>query len=340
MDGLNSASADGLRVLLTDHPWPDLEVERGVLGAAGLELAAPADPRPAPAGAIDAFVQRVNPAAIMTCWAPVSAAAVRAPSALQIVARLGVGIDNIAVAEATARGSWVTNVPGYCVEEVSDHAVGLVLASFRGITYLDRDVKRGVWNPAAARLQRLRDATIGVLGFGAIGAAIARKFAGLGCRVLVYRRHFPAPPPAPLEAAEPARIRAQADVIVLALPLTNETRGLVDAAFIAGLQRAPLLVNVSRGGLVENGALIAGLVSGALRGAALDVIDGEPNVPAALLQRDDVILTPHVGFSSLASVLEVRRRACEEVVRVLRGEAPLHPCNAPARQNGPRVAGV
>jgi D-3-phosphoglycerate dehydrogenase len=77
-----------------------------------------------------------------------------------------------------------------------------------------------------------------------------------------------------------------------------------------------------------------------LRGAALDVIDGEPNVPAALLQRDDVILTPHVGFSSLASVLEVRRRACEEVVRVLRGEAPLHPCNAPARQNGPRVAGV
>ena len=120
----------------------------------------------------------------MTCWAPVSAAAIQAPSGLRIVARLGVGLDNIAIDAASARGAWVTNVPDYCVEEVSDHALALLLAHFRGVAVLDRDTKALRWNPAGARLERVRDLTVGIVGFGRIGQATARKLAAFGCTVL------------------------------------------------------------------------------------------------------------------------------------------------------------
>lgn len=313
------------RVLLTDHPWPDLKVERAVFETAGLELVA----GPVEAGSasgIEALVREHDPAAILTCWATVSEAAVAAPTDLKIVARLGVGLDNIAVDAATARGAWVTNVPDYCVEEVSTHAVALLLAHFRGVVVLDREAKRLSWRPEAASLRRLSELTVGVVGFGRIGRATARRLAGLGCRVLVFDRvpvgDVPGVEPSGLEA-----IQEQADAIVLHVPLTDETRELVDDAFIRGCRRGPLLVNVSRSGLVDHAALLRGLDAGLLGGAALDVVEGEPAPPASILSRPDIIVTPHVAFLSDASLIELRRRACEEVVRVLGGKAPLHPCN-------------
>jgi D-3-phosphoglycerate dehydrogenase / 2-oxoglutarate reductase len=316
-------------VLLTDHPWPDVSVERSIIAAAGFELAAgPAGEAPS-ATEVAEVVARHDPVAILTCWAPVSAAAVTAPTQLAIVARLGVGLDNIAVAEATARGAWVTNVPDYCVDEVSDHAVGLVLAAYRGITVFDREVRQGRWRPGTAALLRLREATVGIIGYGRIGRMTARKLAAFGCRLLVCDPMLREPPSAPIEAVELSVLQASADVIILHLPLTSTTYHLVDDAFVARLGRRPLLVNVSRGGLVDNAALRRGLTARRLAGAALDVVEGEPDVPPELLARDDVIITPHVAFSSISSVLELRRRACEEVVRVLRGEFPRYPCNDP-----------
>lgn len=134
-------------VLLTDRAWPDNTVERDVLEKAGFRLVSgPADP--ASAGTIDELAQRHQPAAILTCWATVSARAITAAAPLRIVARMGVGLDNIDVAAATDRGVLVTNVPDYCVQEVSDHAVALVLAHTRGLTTADREVRAGRWNPA------------------------------------------------------------------------------------------------------------------------------------------------------------------------------------------------
>ena len=315
------------RVVLTDRAWADTDIERGVLEAAGLELVT----GPAIAGTADevaTLVRAHDPSAIMTCWAPVSAAAVQAPLDLRIVARLGVGLDNIATEAASARGAWVTNVPDYCVEEVSDHAMALLLAHFRGVAVMHRDTKALRWDPASVRLERFRDLTVGIVGFGRIGQATARKLGAFGCTVLaVDSATVPGRPG--VEQVPMAALQERADAIVLHAPLLDSTRGMVDDSFIAACGRKPLLVNVSRGGLVDNAALLRGLASGALRGAALDVIEGEPSPPPEILEHPAVTATPHVAFLSAASLLELRRRAAEEVVRVLDGKAPLHPCNRP-----------
>ncbi len=315
-----------------------MAIERDILAAAGFELHA-GPGRAGSAREIEALVAAHDPVAIMTCWAEVSAEAVSIPTKLRVVARMGVGLDNIAVAAATARGSWVVNVPDYCVEEVSDHVVALLLAHWRGIAALDRESKQGRWEPAAASARRVRNMTIGIVGHGRIGSATARKLArGFGCRVLVNSPRLVADPGPGREVAPGttvatlAQIQRNADAIVLHLPLTHATRHFVNAKFLADCARKPVLVNVSRGGLVDNEALVQALDSGQLSGAALDVVEGEPAPPANVIGRSDVIATPHIAFLSDASLAELRQRSSEDVVRVLRGEKPLHPCNAPRPQ--------
>jgi len=322
------AAAERPVVLITDHAWPDVDTERAIVEPAGFDLVAgPA--RPGSASDIEALVARHRPAAILTCWAPVSARAIAASPHLRMVGRLGVGLDNIAVEEATRRGIWVTNVPDYCTEEVSDHAVGMLLALARGIAYFDREVRAGRWQPDAARLRRVSTLTCGVLGYGRIGRRTARTLAGLGARVLVHTRTPAAASPGIACVALDDLLR-QADAIIVHLPLTPESRHLLDRRRLALLRPGALLVNVSRGAVVDTAALIEALQSGGLGGAALDVLEQEPQVPAALLAHPNVILTPHVAFTSDASLAELRRKAGEEVVRVLRGAAPLQPCNQPA----------
>lgn len=313
-------------VLLTDYAWPDAGIERVVVEGAGFRLVCgPAEP--APAAAIEALVREHQPEAILTCWAPVSAAAIDAARRLQIVARLGVGLDNIAVDAATARGAWVTNVPDYCIDEVSDHAVGFVLAWTRGLIVFEREVRAGRWQPAAAKLRRLSTLSCGIVGFGRIGRATARKLAAFGCRVLAHDPHPQAMPG--VEAVELDALLAQSDVVIVHAPLTEGTRHLIDAAKLARMKPGGLLVNVSRGAVVDTQAVIDALDSGRLGAVGLDVLESEPEVPAALREHPAAMLTPHVAFSSDASLAELRRRAAEEVVRVLRGEPPQQPRNRP-----------
>lgn len=316
------------RVLITDYAWPDLAIEQSLFDAAGVELVSgPA--KPAEASTIEALAARHQPDAIMTNWAQVSAGAIASCPHLRVVARIGVGLDNIAVDEATRRGAWVTNVPDYCVEEVSDHAVGLVLAWARGLVLFDREVKAGRWEPAEARLRRVSTLTIGVIGYGRIGRQTARKLAGFGAEVLAHDAYAGAGD-AHARLVSLDELLARADAVIVHVPLTADTRHLINAARLRSMKRGAFLVNVSRGAVVDTDALIAALQDGTLGGAGLDVLESEPVVPAALRERGDVIITPHVAFSSDASLAELRRRAAEEVVRVLRGEPPQHPCNQPA----------
>ena len=238
------------------------------------------------------------------------------------------GLDNIAVSAATERGAFVSNVPDYCVAEVSDHAIALLLAHYRGIVRLDALAKESGWQTRDDGLERISDLTIGIVGYGRIGRETARKLTAFGCRVLGQSRTFTRDDEW-AEASSLAEIQSEADAIIIHAPLTVQTNAMVDEAFLSACLKQPLLINVSRGGLVENTALVDALDAGRIRGAALDVIDGEPAPPAALFGRRDVIVTPHVAFASAASLLELRRRACEEVVRALRGEALHHPCNDP-----------
>ena len=326
-----------MKVLLTDFPWPDTTIEHSICATAGHELIA-GPSAVSSAANIEALVAEHQPHAIMCCWAPVTATAIEVPPDLRVVARLGVGLDNIAVDAATARGAWVTNVPDYGVEEVSDHVIALLLAHWRGIVHFDAEVKAGRWEPATARLTRTRDMTIGTIGYGRIGSLTARKLAtGFRTRVLVnspslLREQRVGDEVAPGQfVATIEQIQTQADVITLHLPLTSDSKHMVDDAFLRSCRRKPLLINVSRGGLVDNDALVRALEAGLLSGAALDVVEGEPVPPAALTSRSDVIFTPHIAFSSAASLIELRTRCTEDVMRILRGERPVHPCNLPAR---------
>jgi D-3-phosphoglycerate dehydrogenase len=314
-----------MTVLLTDRAWPDDQVERAVIEDAGYALVSgPADP--ATADTIEVLAARHQPDAILTCWAPVTADCIAASPRLQVVARMGVGLDNIAVAAATERGVLVTNVPDYCVEEVSDHAVAMVLAWTRGLLIADRDVHAGRWNPAGARLRRLSALTCGVVGFGRIGRLTARKLLGLGASVLASDPHAIS---GDVPVVAMGELLAASDVVILHAPLTAGTHHLIGSRELALMPQGSLLVNVSRGGLVDTNAVIASLNAGHLAGAALDVLETEPVVPAELLDHPGVLITPHIAFSSDVSVVQLRRSAAEEVVRVLRGETPRYPCNSP-----------
>jgi D-3-phosphoglycerate dehydrogenase / 2-oxoglutarate reductase len=321
-------------VLLTDYAWPDVGIEAEVIEAAGFRLiTGPA--KPAPAEIIAKLAREHQPAAILTNWAPVSAAAIAASTPLRIVARLGVGLDNIAVDEATRRGIWVTNVPDYCIEEVSDHAVGMLLAWARGLTHFDREVKAGRWEPASARLRRVRDLTCGIIGLGRTGLRTAQKLRGFGVRLLGHSRRAVAADG--LETTTLHDLLGRSDAVIVHVPLTAATHHLLDRERIALMKPGAFLINVSRGAVLDTAALIDALDSGRLAGAALDVLEDEPRVPSGLL-RDNVILTPHVAFSSDASLRELRRKACEEVVRVLQGDPPEQARNQPRPMLRPDIS--
>ena len=323
-------------VLLTDRAWPDDHIERDVIESAGYRLVCgPADP--APAEVIEELVRQHEPVAIMTCWAQVSATAIGQSRAaegdhLQIVARMGVGLDNIDVEAATENGVLVTNVPDYCVAEVSDHAVAMVLAWTRGLLVADREVRAGNWEPAAARLRRLSELPVGVVGFGRIGRSTAAKLDALGARVIASDPFATSTDDIPV--VELDALVSDSDVVILHAPLTASTHHLIGPAQLASMKPGALLVNVSRGGLVDTDAVIEALDHGVLGGAAFDVLESEPDVPAGLLRHPSVLVTPHIAFSSDASLIELRRSAAEEVVRVLRGQPARHPCNTHKPSNG------
>ncbi len=304
------------RVLVMDYAWPDLALETQILDEAGFDLISVVDDgRPA----IDLVA---DCSAIMTCWAQVPAELLRAGRNLRTVARFGVGTDNIDVVEARRLGLEVTYVPDYCMEEVSDHAVGLVLGWFRGIVPLDRMIRAGAWDPSAAKLRRMSSLTIGVWGYGRIGRRTAEKFAALGCRVVAHDPFAPAGPPA--ELMELDRLLGESDVVTLHMP-ASPVDPLVTESVLKQMKPDALLVNTARGTLVDNDALIAALARGDIAGAALDVVAGEPDIPAALVNDLNTILTPHVAFSSRESVIELRTRTAEDVVRVLRGDQARNP---------------
>jgi D-3-phosphoglycerate dehydrogenase len=315
-------------VVQTDFAWPDVSIERAVIEAAGHTLIVGSS-TPAPETEIEALIAAHDPQAIMTCWAQVSANAIAAPTDLRIVQRIGVGLDNIAMSAATARGAWVTNVPDYCAGEVADHAVALLLDWARGTVSFDRSVKAGAWNPAAAQLRRVADLTVGIIGVGRIGAATARRLAAFGCKVLGYSPSGRAVPGVAIGTLEV--LIANSDAIIIHAPLTEASQHLMSAERISAMKPGAVLINVSRGPLVDTDALIAALERGHLSGAGLDVVEGEPQPPRALVDRADVIVTPHIAFSSEASLAELRRRSAEEVVRVLAGEKPHFPCNSPLK---------
>jgi D-3-phosphoglycerate dehydrogenase / 2-oxoglutarate reductase len=249
----------------------------------------------------------------------------------KIIARYGIGVDNVDLAAATKAKILVTNVPDYCIDEVSDHALALLLALARRLTAADGAVKAGGWDVVAhAGIRRLRGQTLGLLGFGKIAKALASKVEPLGMKVLVYDPYLD---PALIaqhgvEAVSLDRLLAEADTVSIHVPLSPETRNIVGKRELARMKPTAFLINTSRGGIVDEQVIAVALKEGRLGGAALDVLSVEP--PPAdhpLRQAPNVILTPHLAFYSRESVIELQTKAAEEVARALKGEPPRCPVN-------------
>jgi D-3-phosphoglycerate dehydrogenase len=322
-----------MNVLVTDHSFPDLSIEERILGELGAAVTL------APPGAEPELLERAPSAdAILTNWRPVTAAVLDAAVKCRTVARYGVGVDNIDVAHATELGIVVSNAPGFCTDEVADHTIMLLLALVRGLVPLTADIRAGGWDNRAGGLPwRLRGRTLGLVGLGAIGEAVAHRARALGLEVVAYRRSAAPGPEGVRTVAALPELLAAADIVSLHLPLTPATRGLIGAAELALMKDGALLINTARGALVDTAALLRALDEGRLGGAGLDVTDPEPPPPGhPLRDHPGVIVTPHAAFYSAGSVAEVSTRAAGHVAQVLRGEVPDHVVN-PEVLDSPRL---
>lgn len=309
------------KALITDYVWPNIDVESEVLRAGGVEPVVAPDTSESTLAdlAIDADI-------IMFCFAQVTGNVLRAAEKCMVASRYGIGVDNIDIPTATELGIVVTNVPDYCMDEVTDHAIGMILALNRRLGQHDAEVKAGGWASVALDqpMHRTRGATLGILGYGRIGRAIAAKAASFGMNLIAYD-----PLIAPGQNIDDTEITTFEDVlkrshfITVHTPLTPETEGMIGPDQLAMMMPGGIIVNCARGGIIQEQALADALHSGHLAGAGLDVIEpAPPPDDHPLLSAPNIIITPHTAFFSQASTIELERRTAQEALRVLNANHP------------------
>lgn len=311
------------RVLLTDRAWPDTSIEQAVLDRINAELIeSPATD--------EATLCRLaaDCDAIATNWAKVTPAVIEAATRCRVISRTGIGIDNIAVDTATARGMPVTNCPDYCVAEVADHALGLLLACARRIGFLHHRTKQGEYClGAVSGLQRLSTQTLGLLGLGRIGRELCHRARACGLRVIAHTAsgndHGTG-----CEMVSLPELLASSDYLSLHAPSTPETHHILNATTLRAMKPTAYLINTSRGSLIDEAALADAITVEKLAGAALDVFDPEPPDLSQPLFRDErVIVTPHAAFVSDQALAQMRTQAFEQLVAALQGERPQNVIN-------------
>lgn len=315
-----------MKVLITDYVWPSVDIEQRTLATVGAEAVV------SPTGSeADLARLAVDCDAIMTCFAQVTPAVVRSAGRCVHIARYGIGVDNIAVDVATELGIVVTNVPAFCVDEVAEHALALLLACARKIPRYDRAIRSGRWDLQAGKpLYRINGRTLGIVGFGKIGRALARKAAGLDLRIIAFDPYLTARG-AEIDGVELCgldRLLEESDLVSIHVPLTAETRTMIGEPELRKMKPSACLVNTSRGSVLDVSAVERALREGWIAGAGLDVLPQEPPEPgSSLAELENVILTPHASFYSEESLVDLQTSTAEEVARVLSGQQPLHVIN-------------
>ena len=310
-----------MKIVITDYSFPNLDVEEGILKPLGYELVAWKEKRSA-----TELTQLVADAdAVITQFAPVNAAVIGAMQKCRVIVRYGIGVDNVDLKAAAAKNIPVCNIPDYCIDEVADHTLALILAATRQIVPCDSTIKSGQWKlpvPLTA-LHALKYMTVGLVAFGRIGREVAARLKPIKCRILVFD---PAVPAAAVKETGCVPVTldellAQSDLLSLHCPSTEKTKYMINATTIAKMKRGAILVNASRGTLVETPALVAALQSGQLSAAAMDVTDPEP--PGAehpLLKLSNVVITPHDASATPQAVKKLRTDAAGIAAMALRGE--------------------
>lgn len=267
---------------------------------------------------------------ILTTGLPFPAGTLRRLERCRLIVRYGIGVDSIDLKTATECGIVVANAPTYCIDEVSDHTAGLILSFARRIPWLDREVRAGNWatvNQEFWGVRPMHDLKIGVVGLGHIGRLVVRKMAGFGCRILGYDLILPSSSIETLGVipTDLDELLRTSDIVTLHIPLTPANRHFIDARRLALMKPSAFIVNTSRGGVIDEAALIHALQTDQLFGAALDVLEPEPpahNHPLFSFDPMRIILTPHFAASSEAVTPTAHRQVAAAMASVLRGEWP------------------
>jgi D-3-phosphoglycerate dehydrogenase len=248
------------------------------------------------------------------------------------IGRFGLGVDNIDLAAAKEKGIAVNYVPDYCVREVSDHAMALLLALIRKIPLSNRLVQSGRWEmPAVVPIRRIEGTVLGLVGFGHIPRLVAPKAQAFGIKVIAYDPFAKAEvfQAAGVEGVDLDTLLQSSDYVSVHAPLLPATRGMMNAAAFAKMKKGAYIVNTARGPLIDEPALIAALDSGQIGGAGLDVVATEPLAKdSPLLGRDNVIISPHTAFYSIEALNELQTKCATDVARVLSGEKAVYPISA------------
>lgn len=306
------------RTLITDYAWPNLDIERAILSKNKIDLVV-ADKQDS--AGLASLANGCD--AIMTNWAKTTAEVIRAAKECKIVARLGIGIDNIDVAYCTEHKIPVTNCPDYCLIEVAEHALALILGFGRKVAYYHHETKQGRYVlGAGAPLCRMEGQTLGIVGLGNIGARLARKAQGIGLKVVATSRSGKSRVEGvPIVSLD--ELLSQSDYVSLHIPANAETKKSFSTSQFAKMKSSAYLINTARGVLIDDEALLFALEHNQISGAALDVQDPEPpDLSKPLFRHERVIVTPHAAFVSEESLTDLRTRVSQQVVDRLHGRVP------------------
>lgn len=314
-------------IAITDSPFPSLDPAKKALARLDPEYRMAKSPN-----ADDILAAARDADAILVTYAKLPGELLRQLKNCKAIGRFGLGVDNIDLPAAKELGIAVNYVPDYCLREVSDHAMALLLALARKVPLANKLVQSGRWEvPPIVPLRRLEGQTLGLVGFGNIPRALAPKAKAFGLKVLTHDPFVKAEAlaAAGVEGVSFDDLLARSDFVSVHAPLLPPTRGLMNAAAFAKMRKGAYLINTARGPLIDEPALIAALDSGRLGGAALDVVTTEPLAKdSPLLGRDNVILTPHTAFYSVEALEELQTKCASDVARVLSGEKAIYPISA------------
>ncbi|MFL2653669.1 MAG: C-terminal binding protein [Dehalococcoidia bacterium] len=309
------------KAVITDYVWPNLDIETKILNENNIEVVDCKDKN-------DQQLKNelIDADAILFCFREISSDLLEATSKCKVASRYGIGVDNIDIQKCTELGIVVTNIPDYCLEEVSDHAIGMILALNRRINDHSNMVKNGGWYDLDLDIpvQRLSESILGIVGFGRIGRTIANRISALGIKCIAFD---------PLlnlgekidnvEIVSFNNLLEMSDFITVHVPLNEQTHHLFSEKEFKAMKDNAIIVNCARGGLIDEIAASNALSNGQIGGIGLDVIEDTSKSPTSpLFINKNVIITPHTAFFSKASNEELQRRTAEEIVRVIKNKKP------------------
>lgn len=307
------------RVVVTDHIFPDVEAERQILEDAGAAFELLAASTPA-----EVIEQAGDPAGIMTTYTDITDDVFSELPSLEFVSVYGIGVDMVDIEAATEHGVVVFHVPDYCVEEVANHTVGLILTAERRLYDYCVNVEQGGWDWEVGRpIQRLSDKTVGIVGLGRIGSSVAERIQGFGVEILSYDPYLSEEHMAEfgVQKVEFDELCERADIITVHSPLDDSTEHLLDDDAFELMGNSTTLINAARGPIVDEEALARALEQDHVNYAALDVLEDEPpEDDHPFRDRDNVIMTPHVAWYSEGALDELQRETAKNAARAVRGD--------------------